>query len=169
MTTTLKKSIFVIALLAAVLATAWFAFLRTTRMPAIQISTLQGQALSNADLRGKVVLVNFWATTCTTCMAEMPELRATWQKYNAQGYEMLAVAMDYDNPDWIRDYQSRSQHPFWIAQDVDGAVARAFGSVQLTPTSFLIDRQGHIVQQILGKPDFASFHKTLERLLAQGA
>lgn len=168
MSSQLKKALLITALLAAVLAAAWFAFLRTTPMPAIQISSLAGQPLSNADLRGKVVLVNFWATTCTTCMQEMPELRATFEKYRAQGYEMLAVAMDYDNPDWIRDYQARNQYPFWLGQDVDGSVAKAFGNVQLTPTSFLIDRQGHIVQQILGKPDFASFHKTLERLLAQG-
>ena len=68
---------------------------------------LDGQRISTESLRGKVALVNFWATSCTTCVAEMPEIAATYGKFKAQGYETLAVAMQYDKPEYVSRFAAQ--------------------------------------------------------------
>jgi peroxiredoxin len=131
----------------------------------VAFTTLQGETFRTADLRGQVVLVNFWATTCTTCIKEMPALVETHQKFATRGYRTIAVAMDYDPPAQVKAYVERTGLPFTIALDARGDVARAFEGVRLTPTTYLIDKRGQIVQKYLGEPDFDKLHALLERLL----
>ncbi|MFT4174542.1 MAG: TlpA disulfide reductase family protein [Rhodocyclaceae bacterium] len=163
------KKLLIIAALVLVAGTGAYAFLKPNTAPDVSLTTLDGRTVTTQSLRGKVVLVNFWATTCTTCMAEMPKVVDTFRQFNAKGFETVAVAMDYDNPAWIRDYVQRTKLPFTVAQDSSGAVARAFGDIRLTPTTFLIDKRGRIVQQYLGEPDFPKLHALLDRLLAEPA
>ncbi|MGC3962572.1 MAG: TlpA disulfide reductase family protein [Rhodocyclaceae bacterium] len=157
--------------LVAVLAVAVgaYAFLKPTVAPEVSLTTLDGRTVTTQSLRGKVVLVNFWATTCTTCMAEMPKVIDTYKRFSPKGFETVAVAMDYDNPAWIKDYTARAKLPFTVGHDTTGSVARAFGDVRLTPTTFLIDKRGRIVQQYLGEPDFPKLHALLDKLLAEPA
>lgn len=129
---------------------------------------LDGSRLSSAALRGKVTLVNFWATSCATCVAEMPELAATYDKYQGRGYETLAVAMSYDPPSYVLNFAQTRKLPFKVAIDNTGQLARDWGDVRLTPTSMLVDQQGQIVKTIVGRPDFAELHRLIEKLLAQG-
>jgi len=77
--------------------------------------------------------------------------------------------MQYDNPDWVRDYTRRSGLPVTVAMDRDGRAAKAFGDVRLTPTSYLIDRKGRITVQYLGEPGWDALHARIERLLADPA
>ena len=128
---------------------------------------LDGSRQSTADLKGKVTLVNFWATSCVTCVAEMPKVIATYNKYKAQGYDTLAVAMSYDPPSYVVNYTETRQLPFKVAIDNTGAVAKAWGDVQLTPTTFLVNKRGQIVKQFVGEPDFAALHQLIEKLLAE--
>lgn len=128
---------------------------------------LDGSKKTTADLKGKVTLVNFWATSCVTCVAEMPKLVATHQKYQAQGYDTLAVAMSYDPPNYVVNYAQTRQLPFKVAIDNTGAAAKAWGDVQLTPTTFLVNKRGQIVKQFVGEPDFAALHLLIEKLLAE--
>jgi peroxiredoxin len=128
---------------------------------------LDGSKLSSSQLKGKVTLVNFWATSCTTCVAEMPEIVATYQQYKNKGYDTLAVAMSYDPPDQVLAYANKNELPFKVTLDVRGNVAKDFGDILLTPTSFLIDRQGRIIKRYLGEPDFAELHRLVEQLLRQ--
>ena len=128
---------------------------------------LDGSKQTTADLKGKVTLVNFWATSCVTCVAEMPQLIATHNKYKAQGYDTLAVAMSYDPPSYVVNYTETRQLPFKVAIDNTGAVAKAWGDVQLTPTTFLVNKRGQIVKQFVGEPDFAALHRLIEKLLAE--
>jgi peroxiredoxin len=148
---------------------AWGAlvFLRQPMAPALDLVDLRGEAITSASLKGKVVLVNFWATSCVTCVREMPQLVQTFQKYRDQGYDTLAVAMRYDPPDQVMAYASKNELPFKVTLDVRGNVARDFGDILLTPTSFLIDRQGRIIKRYLGEPDFAELHRLVEHLLRQ--
>ncbi|MFN7196665.1 MAG: TlpA disulfide reductase family protein, partial [Hylemonella sp.] len=120
-----------------------------------------------ADLRGRVVLVNFWATTCTTCVAEMPQLVATHEKFHARGYETLAVAMSYDPPSYVVNFAQTRKLPFKIAFDNTGAIASAWGDVRLTPTTYLVDKRGQIVKRYVGEPDFAELHQLIDTLLQQ--
>ena len=71
------------------------------KAPNVGYTLLSGQQGSVDQLRGKVVLVNFWATSCTTCMHEMPQIVATHEKYKARGFDTLAVAMSYDPPAYV--------------------------------------------------------------------
>ena len=128
---------------------------------------LDGSTKTTADMKGKVTLVNFWATSCVTCVAEMPKITSTYNKYKSQGYDTLAVAMRYDPPSYVVNYVETRQLPFKVAIDNTGAVAKAWGDVQLTPTTFLVNKRGQIVKQFVGEPDFAALHQLIEKLLAE--
>lgn len=127
---------------------------------------LDGSRVSTAQLRGKVTLVNFWATSCASCVAEMPDIISTYAKYQAQGFDTVAVAMRYDPPSYVVNFAQTRQLPFKVAIDNTGEIAQAWGDVQLTPTTFLLDKQGVIVKRFVGAPNFTELHQLIERLLA---
>ena len=156
------------AVVAGAIAFAAFA-LWSARPPAPQVTfvSLQGEKITTASLRGKVVLVNFWATDCVACIKEMPDITATYNKYRAQGFETIAVAMRHDPPNYVLNYVDKNKLPFTVALDPMGELAKAFGEVKLTPTTFVIDRQGKVVTRILGEPDFAKLHALLEEKLKE--
>lgn len=128
---------------------------------------LDGSRLSTADFRGKVMLINFWATSCTTCVAEMPRMVSTYEKFHRRGFDTLAVAMQYDPPSYVVNFAETRKLPFKVAIDNTGGVAKAWGRVQLTPTTFVVDKKGIIVKRYVGEPDFVELHQLIERLLTQ--
>ena len=128
---------------------------------------LDGSSQTTADLRGKVTLVNFWATSCTTCVAEMPEIIATHQKFNSRGFDTIAVAMSYDPPSYVVNFAETRKLPFKVAIDNTGKVAQAWGDVKLTPTTYIVNKQGQIVKKYVGAPNFDELHKLIEKLLAE--
>ncbi len=128
---------------------------------------LDGSRQTTADLKGQVVLINFWATSCTTCVAEMPDIVATYNKYKDRGFDTLAVAMSYDPPSYVVNFAQSRQLPFKVALDNTGAVAKAWGDVQLTPTTYIVNKRGQIVKSYVGAPDFAELHRLIEKLLAE--
>jgi len=140
-----------------------------TAAPQVTFVSLQGERIAAADLRGKVVLVNFWATDCPVCVKEMPEMVKTYNKYHARGLEFIAVAMQYDPPNYVIDYAARNALPFKVALDPIGELAQAFGDVKLTPTTFVIDKRGDVVSRIVGEPDFARLHELIEKNLVEAA
>lgn len=127
---------------------------------------LDGSSQTTQDLKGKVTLVNFWATSCTTCVAEMPQIVSTYDKYKGRGFDTVAVAMQYDPPSYVVNYSQSRKLPFKIAIDNTGAVAKAWGDVQLTPTTYVVNKQGEIVKKYVGAPNFDELHKLIEKLLA---
>lgn len=139
----------------------------TSAAPQSTFVLLDGTRQTTADLRGKVTLVNFWATSCVTCVAEMPEIVATHNKYQAQGYDTLAVAMSYDPPSYVVNFAETRKLPFKVAIDNTGAVAQAWGDVKLTPSTFIVNKRGEVVKTYVGAPDFPELHKLIERLLAE--
>ena len=161
----LRRTAFIVALVALVVAAGLVWINRERTAPAVTFTTLAGKPITPSDLRGKVVLVNFWATTCAVCAHELPEMVATYQTYAARGFEIIAVAMPYDRPDWVVDYARRRQLPFTVALDFDGTINRAFGGIDATPTAFLIDKRGRIVRRTVGQPDFAELRTRIQREL----
>ena len=137
--------------------------------PQVTFISLQGEKITTAGLRGKVVLVNFWATSCVSCVAEMPKLVETQRKYGPKGYSTLAVAMSYDHPNRVAEFTAKQGLPFRVALDTTGDAARRFGNVSVTPTTFLIDRRGRVVKHYLGEPDWPAFHALVEKALAEPA
>jgi peroxiredoxin len=134
--------------------------------PAVSFRTLNGEQIAMESLRGKVVLVNFWATSCSTCVQEMPEMVETYKKYSDRGLEFIAVAMSYDPPNYVMNFSESRQLPFKVALDTDGQAAKSFGDVKLTPTTFVIGKDGSILKRYVGIPEFASMHQLLEKALA---
>jgi len=134
--------------------------------PAVTFNTLSGEHITAASLHGKVVLVNFWATSCSTCVQEMPQMVETYNKYQQRGLEFVAVAMSYDPPDYVRNFAQTRALPFKVALDSDGNIAQQFGDVKLTPTTFLIDKNGNVLKRFVGIPEFPALHKMVEDALA---
>lgn len=165
----MAKKYLLSAALAAVLAAGGAVYVSagSDAAPASTFVLLDGSAKTTADLKGKVTLVNFWATSCTTCVAEMPEIAATYNKFKPRGYETLAVAMSYDPPSYVVNFAQTRKLPFSVAIDNTGAVAKAWGDVQLTPTSYLVNKRGEIVKRYVGAPDFAELHRLIEKLLQE--
>lgn len=142
---------------------------RPDAAPNVSYTLLDGTKGELSQLKGKVALVNFWATSCTTCVKEMPQIVATHQKYKDRGFETLAVAMSYDPPAYVANFTESRQLPFKVAIDNTGAIARQFGEVRLTPTTYVINKRGEIVKRYVGEPDFQKLHALLEQLLAEQA
>jgi peroxiredoxin len=157
----------VAVLIGAAAYMGWQSFGRYEPAPAVAYTLLDGSTGTTESLRGKVVLVNFWATSCVTCVAEMPQIVSTHVKYKGQGYETLAVAMSYDPPAYVARFAETRKLPFGVAIDNTGQIANQFGQVQLTPTSFLLNKRGEVVKRYVGAPDFAALHKLVEKLLAE--
>lgn len=155
------------ALAAALVCVAALAGCAREQAPAVDYVLLNGQKASSRDWNGKVMLVNFWATSCATCVKEMPQIVATHDKFKARGLDTVAVAMSYDPPAFVAKYAETRKLPFGVAIDNTGTVAQAFGSVQMTPTTFLINKRGEIVKRFVGEPDFAALHGLIEQLLAE--
>jgi peroxiredoxin len=163
------KKIIPVAALAIALAAGAGVYLNTgvSAAPASTFVLLDGSKKTTEDLKGKVTLVNFWATSCVTCVGEMPKVIATYDKYKAQGYDTLAVAMSYDPPSYVVNFAETRKLPFKVAIDNTGAVAKAWGDVALTPTTYIVNKRGEIVKRYVGEPDFAELHKLIEKLLAE--
>jgi peroxiredoxin len=138
------------------------------KAPSVAYTLLDGTTWNTDALRGQVVLVNFWATSCTACVREMPQIVATHQRWKDRGLQTLAVAMRYDPPAQVVRFAEAHRLPFGVVIDNTGAVARGFGDVALTPTTILIDKRGRLALRYVGEPDFAALNAQVERLLAEG-
>lgn len=157
-------------IVAAVAVLAWFALgagSSRTSAPAVDYTLLDGTRGNIARLKGQVVLVNFWATSCTTCVKEMPRIIETYQKYRGRGFETLAVAMEYDPPAFVASFVQTRSLPFGVAIDNTGEIARQFGQVRVTPTTVLINKRGEVVKRYVGEPDFPALHALVEQLLSE--
>lgn len=157
-----------VAVAVAVAAGAFWQSDAREQTPTVAYTLLDGTQHSTQDFRGQVVLVNFWATSCSTCVKEMPKLAETFDKFKDRGFRTVAVAMSYDPPAYVANFAQTRKLPFEVAIDNTGEIARAFKHVQLTPTTFLLNQRGEIVKRYVGEPDFAALHELVEDLLKQG-
>ena len=155
-------------LLVAGLAWVWLSPQGLARAPDIRVKTLDGRELDLATLRGRPVLVTFWATSCPGCIKEMPHLIELYEALHERGLEVVGIAMSYDPPNHVMEMVRTRQVPYTIALDLDGAAARAFGEVRLTPSSFLIAPDGRVVYQKIGEMDMRRVRGLIEDMLASG-
>jgi peroxiredoxin len=162
---TLFKALAALVIL-AVAVVGYFSFSAREAAPDVTFINLKGEKISSQSLRGKVVMVNFWATSCVTCIKEMPRMVETYNKYKDNGLEFVAVAMNYDPPNYVLNYAQTRNLPFDVALDSQGELAKSFGDVKLTPTTFVIDKKGNIIKRYVGEPEFGTLHQLLEKELA---
>lgn len=124
-----------------------------------------GDRFTMSSLKDKVVLVNFWATSCAVCVNEMPKMVQVYEKYRERGFDFVAVAMAYDPPDRVFAYAQQNKLPFRVTLDLSGQAVQAFGGIRGTPTTFLVDRRGKIVKRFEGEPDFGKLGELIEKEL----
>ena len=143
-----------------------FIFLKKNLVPNTNFKTINGKNISTKSLLGKVYLVNFWATSCKTCIEKMPDFVNTYNKFKNYDFNIIAVAMAYDPPNYVLNYSKTRKLPFIVAIDIDGSVAKSFGNVNITPTSFLINKNGQIIKKYVGSPEIKKLNEIIRKELA---
>ncbi len=128
----------------------------TPPAPEFALPDLDGRTVRLADLRGKVVVINFWATWCAPCREEMPSMHRLWQQLRANSFELAAINVG-ETPEQVRSFLSALDHPigFPIVLDEEGTTVRDF-SVKGFPTTFVIDKSGRLVFEAVGRRDWES-------------
>lgn len=133
----------------------------TQTAPDVSVKTLDGNDIRLSELRGRPVLVNFWATTCRGCLEELPRLIRLYNELAPKGLEMVGIATSYDPPNRVVAIRQARDIPYPIALDISHDIARAFGDVRQTPTSFLIAPDGTIAMRNTGEMDMTELRKRI--------
>ena len=123
--------------------------------PDFTLKTYRGDTITLSKLRGKVVLINFWATWCPPCRAEMPSMETLYQTLKDKGLVMLAVNVEEDAQEVLKDFLAKNPHSFTIPLDTQMRVQEMY-NVYRFPETFIVDKNGVIVDHIIGARDWAS-------------
>ncbi|MFT5395324.1 MAG: peroxiredoxin [Gammaproteobacteria bacterium] len=162
------KLILPVAILIIVALTVFGFFISSQdpdKAPDISLNIIDGRKIEFSSLRGKPLLVTFWSTTCSTCIKEIPHLVELYKQLNKEGLEIVGIAMPYDPPNRVLELTEKRAIPYPIALDIEGVAAKAFGNISVTPTSFLIDPLGNIIQQKTGEMDIEQLRVKIKELL----
>jgi len=122
--------------------------------PDFSLPRLRGGRLRLQDMRGKVVLMHFWATWCAPCRHEMPQIESLWRRHRASGLMVLGVNVDRGNPNGVRDFIHERDVTFPVLLDPKGEVRNRY-EVRALPTSYIIGRDGKIIGRIIGERDWS--------------
>lgn len=120
--------------------------------PAFSLKSLEGRSVRSADLRGKPLIVDFWATWCGPCRMSMPHLDAMQSRYAKQGLTVLGISVDESGVAPVRRYAAKSGIKFTLAMANDDML-EAYGPIRSIPTTFFINRKGEIVRRVVGYVD----------------
>ena len=142
-----------------------FEITKNKQAPNVTFTTLQGKEISMTSLKGKVVLINFWATECRACVTEMPALASIYNEYKSKGFEVIAVAMPYDPPAQVLNYALQKKLPFAVMDDGLGDIVKQFDDVSVTPTTYIYNKQGKRIQFTVGALNFKQLRQLLDREL----
>jgi peroxiredoxin len=133
--------------------------------PPWRVTLTDGRMLTGESLRGRVVLVNFWATWCPYCRKEKPVIDSFWKDTRGRGFEVISISVD-DPPEKIAAWMQDKGYTF-MAAPTNASVAAAFGHVGSVPTSFIVDADGHIRHRIAGQVHYARLEKLVIPLLPE--
>ena len=133
--------------------------------PNFRLTDLAGKPLELASYRGKVVILDFWATWCPPCRAEIPHFKSLIAAYKSKGFEMIGIAVG-EEEGAVKSFAQANGIPYSLAVG-SGQVERAYGGIRGIPTTFLIDKKGRIVKKYVGFQDKAVFERQIQQLLAE--
>ncbi|MFP5501938.1 MAG: TlpA disulfide reductase family protein [Candidatus Sericytochromatia bacterium] len=141
-----------------------------TKMPTLgkaadfNLTSIEGKKFSLADFKGKVVILDFWATWCPPCREEIPDFIALQKQYRSQGLEIVGVSVDREGPSVVKKF-GEEYGINYTSLMADDKVTAAYGGIRGLPTTFVIDRQGNIIKKYVGAQPKATFEKDVKALL----
>ena len=134
--------------------------------PDWQLTDVDGKPVKLSDFRGKVVVLNFWATWCPPCRAEIPGFIEIQKKYADQGFSMIGVSLDREGPSVVKPFIAKFGMNYPVVMGNE-RVASDYGGITAIPTTFVIDRQGNIVAGYQGLTDQGTFESVITKLLKE--
>ena len=159
------RSLFaLLALMLLVSACSGQSTMEGKQAPAFSLKGADGKSLELKSLAGKVVVVNFWATWCPPCRAEIPGMQEVYEKYKTKGLEIVGVSLDRDGWSVVTPFLQKTKMTYPVVMG-DAAIAEAYGGISAIPTSFVVDRKGKIVKQHVGYFSKEDFEKAVKALL----
>ena len=178
----MKRNPLILFFIAAIVAAMLFAGIRAARnnrangpkgqlignrAPDFELPTLEGKSLKLSDLRGKAVLLNFWATYCEPCKIEMPWFVELQKEYGPQGFQIVGVAMDDASIEDIAKFAKEMgvNYPILLGRE---SVGQSYGGVSVLPTTFFVDRDGRLIAREFGLQSRSVFVDHIKRAMSQG-
>ena len=134
--------------------------------PSFTLQDLNGKTVSLSDFKGKVIVLDFWATWCPPCVMEIPHFIELYDQYKDQGFEMVGISLDHQGISVVKSFVRKYQVNYTILM-TDGRVDKAYGGIPGIPTTFVIDAAGNIRQKYVGYRDKAVFEADIKALLAE--
>jgi peroxiredoxin len=135
-----------------------------TKAPNFSLKTADGKTVELQKLKGKVVVVNFWATWCGPCKAEIPGFLEVYKEYKPKGLEIVGISLDQDGWKPVKPFIERYKITYPIVVG-DGELADAYGGIQAIPTTFLVDKKGNLVNRHVGYMNKETFEDLIKSLL----
>ncbi|MFM8232568.1 MAG: TlpA family protein disulfide reductase [Candidatus Methylopumilus sp.] len=160
-----KRSLWLLLVLLTLLVLFFLSLATNKKVPEIAVTSITGEAIKLYQDKNNFTIINFWATDCPGCVKEMPGLTNIYNQLKGQGLQIIAVSMSYDPPNQVLNFTQKNKIPFPVVLDVDGQIARSFGDIRLTPTSILIDKNGKIIDKVIGELDFNKLNALLKKHL----
>ena len=159
----MKKNLTVLLILfVGVAGFTWFFSQNGQSAPAITLTDIDGKTHTTINNQAPT-LITFWATSCVTCVAEMPDLKALYDQWQPAGFNLLAIAMSHDSSNAIQTFRNQNALRFPVFYDRSDVAAKAFDEVRLTPTHFLVSKSGRILYHGIGLSDFAHLHELIQQ------
>ena len=161
----MKRAFAVLTMIAAVaLLTGFAPQSETKKAPNFSLKTNTGKTIELSKLKGKLVVVNFWATWCGPCRAEIPGFIDVYKMYKSKGLEIVGISLDQDGWNAINPFVKKMNinYPVVLGND---QIAQDYGNIEAIPTTFIINKEGHIVDRHIGYMDKESFEKMIKSYL----
>ena len=163
----LKVALFITAFFLLIAGNAYFYFTeKAKQMPELEFTLLDGKKLKVTELKGKTLVLNFWATSCEPCRKEIPELIELDEEFSSKGVKIIGIAMAHDRPDQVIAFKQLYKIPYAIAMDINAAVAKAF-DVNVIPVTLLVSPRGQIVYRHSGVINFDDMRKRISGMLPE--
>lgn len=157
-----NKNNFIYLLTLIALIVLLFFLIRPEKISSMEFNILDDEKLSSDDIN-KILILNFWATDCPTCIKEMPDLAKIYQEFK-DDIELIAVAMPYDLPSRVVNFKNKNELPFKVAIDPESKILGEFEQVKLTPTTIITDKNKVIKQTIIGEINYEDLKETILKL-----
>jgi peroxiredoxin len=138
---------------------------KAKQFPEIDFTLIDGKKVSSGEFAGNLMLINFWATTCTPCRKEIPDLVNLHNEYSSKGFSVLGVAMSYDRPDQVIRFKQDYKIPYPLAMDIDSSIATRL-NVEAIPLTLLISPRGRIGYRHSGVINVDVMRKRIEAMLS---